>query len=687
MGGAPDEALLRASAQASRGIALYFEGRRCLCAHAHPDLKLHSSLLEGDGFWFGLDGRGRLALEGGEAEVSLELRIEGRSLYLEGYRTPPESDGWSLVASCEDAATASQRWLEFISASLGRAQTPISVVRGEAPYNLLYANPAFEAATGYLFSEVQGQSLQRLLGKGEDPSRVLQRALEEREGGQVDLKTVTARGRGYVCRLTLVPVWGRRTDRPELFMGLQREVSAEHDAAEALERERSLLAEAEAVAKCGTWQWDAASGEVRWSPGTYRIWGIDPGQAPPSFEQQAQGFGEDFPALVGAVQKAMETGESYALDLRLTPHPHTDPESRFWTHARGHRVVSPSGQIRLIGTLQDIDDRKAQERALEEHVGALARALGRAEKADRAKSAFLANMSHEIRTPMNGVIGAASLLEGAGLDLEARELVRTIRSSGEVLLGLINDILDVSKIEAGQLELDTHLFDVEDVIDDVFQLVAERAREHGNQLILSYDPKAGECVVGDSARVRQILVNLVGNAVKFTRDGEVRVEVTRCATARLAVEVRDTGIGISPDSLERLFEPFSQAESSTTRRFGGTGLGLTISQNLARLMGGGVSVDSELGVGSCFRLEVPFERIEGRARGEALAGCAVWVQDENDQRRHGLCRVLVGESARLEAVGSPGAVGIEVSTSADGRIRLYAGAPASSPRRPLELSL
>ena len=277
-----------------------------------------------------------------------------------------------------------------------------------------------------------------------------------------------------------------------------------------------------------------------------------------------------------------------------------------------HLLISWSADPDAGGLLEGlaiVNDITARERTKE----ALAVVLDKAIEASEVKSQFLATMSHEIRTPMNGVIGLTGLLLDTELTDSQRTYAEGVRASGEALLGIINDILDFSKIEAGKLELEMVDFDLTHALDDVAYLVAHSARTKGLELIAYCDPGMPTRLRGDVGRLRQILLNLASNAVKFTSVGEVVLRAGLGPSPDddhigVRLEVVDTGIGIAPESSERLFEPFAQADASTTRRYGGTGLGMAISRQLAEAMGGSIGVDSELGRGSVFWVNLPLAR-------------------------------------------------------------------------------
>jgi signal transduction histidine kinase/ActR/RegA family two-component response regulator len=315
---------------------------------------------------------------------------------------------------------------------------------------------------------------------------------------------------------------------------------------------------------------------------------------------------QDLPLVEAAWADYLERGTPYRTEHRLR---RTDGREA-WAFSGAELLLDANGRAtRMVGVMHDLTARKRDERALIE-------ARDRAEAGSQAKSAFLATMSHEIRTPLNGVLGMAQAMAAEPMTASQQDQLGVIRQSGEALLTILNDILDLSKIEAGKLELEILEFDLDEMVRGAYSAFTAIANKKGLGFSLDVHAAQGR-YRGDPSRVRQVLSNLISNALKFTDQGEIHV-VASYADGELRLSVQDTGPGIAPEGLARLFEKFDQLDSSTTRRFGGTGLGLAICRELAELMRGRLSVESEAGWGSRFDLRIPLERV-GDARPAASA--------------------------------------------------------------------
>ncbi len=371
------------------------------------------------------------------------------------------------------------------------------------------------------------------------------------------------------------------------------------------------LALATKAGKLGIWDWNIDTGDILWDTQMHALYGTTPHAAPVdyAFSQQHIHPGDRDRVESAITNALLAEGPAYDTSFRIVV-----PGSGEIRHIRAQGLVFRDlcgRPTRMLGTTWDTTAQVEREATLRQKLENERHLLRQALVGEKAKSEFLAVMSHEIRTPMNSVLGFAEMLaQSPTLSPEDLELSRTIVSSGEALLRIIDDILDFSRIEAGQLPIQKEVFSPRELIADIHTLFASQIRQKGLEFCISIDDSIPEAILGDAGRIRQILVNLLGNALKFTRQGSITLRVRASAEdssgSQLTFSVQDTGEGITPDRVDAIFEPFTQADSSISRRHGGTGLGLSISRRLAELMGGALRIALPPEGGTLFTLHLPF---------------------------------------------------------------------------------
>ena len=467
-------------------------------------------------------------------------------------------------------------------------------------------------------------------------------------------------GRVIWCR-ALATLVRNQAGEPREMYGVVQDITPQREAEAALQQSEALLEAAAKGANLGLWEVDVAKGEILVNDVLESQLGYPPGGLRASTEKWAplRGGLAGWPELLHPDDKARTVeliqrhlagkSETYRAEHRVRG---PDGSYRWILSVGSTRARDAAGRsLRVNGVHIDISEMKALQAELET-------ARDAAEVAAQAKADFLANMSHEIRTPMNAIIGLSHLALLTSLDRKQRDYMQKIEGSGKHLLGIINDILDFSKIEAGKLTVETVDFHLDRLLENVATLVTDKATHKGLELTFDVHPEVPRALRGDPLRISQIVINYANNAVKFTEKGEVVVRVRVADESgddlRVRFEVKDTGIGLTPEQQKLLFQSFQQADASTSRKYGGTGLGLAICKRLAELMGGAVGVESEAGKGSTFWFAVPLGRGAGQARvlqpSPDLRDRRALVVDDSATAREVLAGMLTYMTFRVDTV-------------------------------------
>ncbi len=516
------------------------------------------------------------------------------------------------------ARTAELHESNLLLSSVLRSASELSIIATDVQGNIRIFNQGAERLLGYSADEMVGRHTPRKLHVEEELelraaqlSRELDESVEgfhvlsrpaERDGAEVREWTYVRKdGSRVPVNLMVTAI---RDDQGSLtgYLGIATDITERKAAEERLKSARDQLALAAEVANLGIWSWDLADDSLQWNEHMFALYEQPPRLAGAglNFEHWRERLHpQDRQATLDSLWAAVEGSGAYVPTFRLVL-----PSGRVRYVQAGARVerAADGTPLRVTGINLDITHEREMQATLR-------LAKEQADAANAAKSSFLANMSHEIRTPMNAVLGMLYLTQQTHLDARQRDYVDKAHSAATSLLGLLNDILDYSKIEAGKLQLDLHPFEPETLLRDLAVVLSGNLGDKDVEVLFDLDPALPGSLLGDALRLQQILINLAGNAIKFTSRGQVVVSVHPlrregdCLHLRIAVS--DSGIGISEEQLQRIFESFTQAEASTTRRFGGTGLGLFICQRLVELMGGKLQVESRLGVGSRFWFDLP----------------------------------------------------------------------------------
>lgn len=506
---------------------------------------------------------------------------------------------------------------------------------------ILTVNSAGAKSLGYTKAELIGISLFKLIPESRFEYMKLYLSAIQTEGKAQGLM-YTQHKNGNTLTWLFNNVLETSPSGEKYIIGNAVDITERHQLEADLKRTKSMLEQTNGAAKIGAWEVDLKSGAIFWSRITKALHEV-PDDFEPTFESAISFFGDSSKIINDAFEKAVSEGLPYHLETEIT----TAKGKKMWVRVIGTPEFKNHKCFRVAGTFQDVTENHLHRIALE-------KAKNQAESASVAKSEFLASMSHEIRTPLNGVIGFTDLVLKTSLNQTQHQYLTIVNQSANALLAIINDILDFSKIEAGKLELDIEKCDLFELTSQASDIITFQAQNKGLEVLLNVEPLLPRYVYMDNTRLKQVLVNLLGNAIKFTEHGEIELKVYAESTLEnehidLCFEVRDTGIGIQADKQLKIFDAFAQEDASTTKKYGGTGLGLTISNRLLDLMGSKLQLKSKVGFGSTFyfKLRLKSEHGENHLTEEISFIKNVLVVDDNENNRLILRQMLLLKNIKV----------------------------------------